>query len=457
MQNHLLTDGLLRLPSPLHSRAARASRTNAWVDWGPYTVAGAYDAPEAEAMALRYGAGIADLTPTLKIHVQGPDATGFLDRLMTRQIDKLRPGWMTVSPLCDGRGRLIGVAQIRRLTQDEYFVSTDTDLMAWFEDAASAFDVTLADITRRFAVLGLLGPKASHVLAACGLEKMSALKPGRMAHVKDRGVLLQVTRLGVWGSIFGLPDIFEIWVMPDTAELVWDRLMRAALDAPTHTLVPVGLDALERARIGLGRPRLGVDFDSALSGAPRTRCMSPYDLGWESLVDLDKPHFCGRSALAARAAGGGAARLIRLDLAGPVETGAAVFRNGERAGLITSRARCPLTGEIRVLARLDRPQEEEGVWLVEGLASFEDGEHVPARVLSPNETALAEPEPADAGLSPVADEAEQEPPEPVPDPENGDGDPVLAIPVRNGAKKPGKSPLGRMSSDGLRPRLRKIR
>ncbi len=73
---------------------------------------------------------------------------------------------------------------------------------------------------------------------------------------------------------------------------------------------------------------------------------SPYDVGLDKLIRLDKPEFCGKDALAAEAASP-PNRFVTLVVDGAVpEYGAAVTKDGERVGTLTSPCESPTLGKV---------------------------------------------------------------------------------------------------------------
>ena len=91
---------------------------------------------------------------------------------------------------------------------------------------------------------------------------------------------------------------------------------------------PYGLAAVETIRIESGLLFIGRDYFQHET--------SPYDVGLDKLVRLDKAEFRGKKALAAEAESP-PNRFVTLVVDGPVpEYGAAVTKNGEPVGTVTS-------------------------------------------------------------------------------------------------------------------------
>ena len=74
-------------------------------------------------------------------------------------------------------------------------------------------------------------------------------------------------------------------------------------------------DELHVARIEAGLIMAGVDYHSGRTARHPSLAVSPYEIGMDRLVDLDKPRFIGKRALMDEvAAGGPANRLVGLEL-----------------------------------------------------------------------------------------------------------------------------------------------
>ena len=118
---------------------------------------------------------------------------------------------------------------------------------------------------------------------------------------------------------------YELYVAPEQAVQVWDRLMAAGSPRP------VGYAALDSLRIEKGYRYLGTDL---------TASDTPYEAGLGFCVALDKPEFNGREALVG--AGEPAARLRTLLVGGEdyltMYGGEAVHAGGEVIGRVRSCA-----------------------------------------------------------------------------------------------------------------------
>jgi aminomethyltransferase len=100
---------------------------------------------------------------------------------------------------------------------------------------------------------------------------------------------------------------------PADAVTVWDRLMSVGA---SRGIRPIGSLALNMVRIEAGFIMPNLDFVSAESTIRVNRDRSPFELGLDWVVDLEKGHFNGRRALLAEKRRGPARRLVGLDIDG---------------------------------------------------------------------------------------------------------------------------------------------
>ena len=100
-------DETMLLATPFHSRIAKACEINQWDEWKGYTTPNAYTEVEQEYFAIRNSTGVFDLTPMMKYRIQGPDAENFLNRLVTRDIIKIKLGRVGYAVWCDEAGQVM--------------------------------------------------------------------------------------------------------------------------------------------------------------------------------------------------------------------------------------------------------------------------------------------------------------------------------------------------------------
>jgi aminomethyltransferase len=89
------------LPTPFHARTREASRVDQFVPWAGYTTVDVYTTVEQEYFAIRNTCSVYDLTPMVKYRITGIDAERYLNRLVTRDVRKLKPNRVAYTVWCN--------------------------------------------------------------------------------------------------------------------------------------------------------------------------------------------------------------------------------------------------------------------------------------------------------------------------------------------------------------------
>jgi aminomethyltransferase len=341
--------------TPFHPRTSQANRLNLWHRWKDYTVADAYFDVSMEYTALRNACAVFDLSPMTKHLITGPDALAFLNRLVTRDVAKLKPGRVGYAVWCDDAGQVIDDGTIFHLRDGVYRLCSQERQLDWLAASALGFDVRIREETDEVAALAFQGPTSCAVLKRLGLAGIETLTPFGMRSYPFEGTELMVSRTGFTGDLG-----YELWIAPAQAVALWDRLFEAGA---LHGIQPMGTHALEMARIEAGFIQAGVDFLPADRAIRADRTRSPFELDLAWLVDFDKPNFTGRRALLAERARGARYRLVRLDIEGnKVAKDAYIYDGrGNNVGVVTCAMWSAMTKASIALASIDA-RAGAGLW-----------------------------------------------------------------------------------------------
>ncbi len=340
------------LHTPFHSRTKVANKMERWEVWQGYNTAACYTDVELEYFAIRSNTGVFDLSPMVKYRIQGADAADYVDRLLTRNIRKLGTDRVAYVAICNDAGNVIDDGTLFRFADNEFRLCTQEHVLDWLLWSAEGFDVTVYDETADVAALAVQGPTSCQTLRRMGLDGLQELKPFGMAHYELEGIPLMVSRTGFTGDLG-----YELWLAPEHAETVWDRVFA---NTRQRTVRPIGSHALDLARIEAGFIAAGVDFVPAEQIVRNGRGRSPLELGLEWLVDFSKPVFNGRQALLQQRDKGPRYRLAKLSVEGnkPAEH-AFIYCRGREVGTVTSAAWCPSAKSNFALASIKTPYGRE--------------------------------------------------------------------------------------------------
>lgn len=341
-------------PSPFYSRQKALNENREWSRWFDYLSVPAYTCSTTEYFAGRNSCGVFDLTPMTKHRISGPDALPFLNRLVTRDVAKIKPGRVGYAVWCTDEGQVIDDGTIFHLREGDYRLCSQEHQIDWLMINALGFDVTIVEDTHDVAGLAVQGPTSCAVLKRMGLAGVENITPFGLAHFDFDGTELMVSRTGYTGDLG-----YELWIDPDHAEALWDAVFEAG---QLHNIRPLGSQALEMLRIEAGFILAAEDFMPAMQTVRSGHTRSPFELGLGWLVDFNKPVFNGRKALLAEKESGSRYALVRLDIEDnkPANHSYVFDLKEKNIGWVTSAMWSPSAKKNIALATVKTPHGEVG-------------------------------------------------------------------------------------------------
>jgi aminomethyltransferase len=264
--------------TPLHDRhVAAGARLVPFAGW---EMPVQYEGVKAEHLAVRSGCGVFDVSHMGEVETVGPDATRFLQHLVTNDVEKVAPGGAQYALLCREDGGVLDDLFSYKLADDRWLTVTNAanherDL-AWLREHASGFDVELRDRIDDYAMLAVQGPEAR---ALVGGEL-----PPRMTIAQQAvfGVEALVAGTGYTGE-----DGVELLLAPADAPAVWDALLERGA-------TPAGLGARDTLRLEVCFHLYGNDLSEA---------RGPIEAGLGWAVKEDTGFIGSEAARAVREAG----------------------------------------------------------------------------------------------------------------------------------------------------------
>jgi aminomethyltransferase len=376
-----------------HERTLALCESLNYREWAGYYTVSAYETHhEHEYNAIRNASALIDITPLYKYRVSGRDATRLVDRVVTRDVQKVKVGQVIYTPWCDEKGKVIDDGTVSRLEENTYRWTAADPSFRWLHQNALGLDVSIEDISETLAALALQGPTSGRLLKSIAEASIADLRYFHVTTGRIAGIPVEISRTGYTGDLG-----YEIWMAWDKAKQVWDALMQAGRAFDIH---PAGMLALDVARIEAGLLLIEVDFNSSKKAIIESQKYSPFELGLGRLVHLDKARFVGQEALAAEQKRGHAREIVGLEIdwngiervyaqAGlpPVMPSAAsrvavpVYKSGTQTGKATSTTWSPSLKRLIALATIDRESSRLGSELEMEMTVEAIRHRVPARVV----------------------------------------------------------------------------
>jgi len=261
--------------APWESRTGWAAQ-----NWSP--------AVGAEHLATRERAALFDITPYVKLDVEGPDALAFLERVCANRID--RPvGTVIYTAMLTPSGGIRCDLTVTRAGEDSFMVVTGGGSgmhdLAWLRSQIRDDErVWIANMTDHRFCMGLWGPRARHVLAAVTDTDVSneAFRYMTMRPLAVGEAPCFAQRISYVGELG-----WELYGPIEMGARVWDLLWEAGRE---HGLIAGGLGAFDSLRLEKGYRLWGQDINTE---------HTPFEAGLGFAVKMDKD-FQGRDALRAK-------------------------------------------------------------------------------------------------------------------------------------------------------------
>ncbi len=255
----------------------------------------AHDIVAAEVAGVRERVGIADLSAFAKIGVVGADAANLLGRLSANKLPTRHGGTRLCHFLTD-QGGIEGEMTVTRMADDRFYcnsaIAGTTHDIDWLQQHVEpGEDVTVDNRTDQMGILGVTGPAARDVLAACTDADLSndafPWLTARQIDVAGVGcIALRVSYVGELGWELHHP----IKQMPE----LYDALVAAG---EPHGMVHFGAYAMNVMRLEKGYKAWGGELTTEIT---------PVEARLDRFIDLDSGRdFVGRDAVLARQATAG--------------------------------------------------------------------------------------------------------------------------------------------------------
>ena len=379
--------------TPFHERTSKLCLPQNWRRWAGYLVVGSYELTlDREYWAIRNSAALIDVTPLMKYIIKGKNASRLLNRVVTRDMDKLKVGQVYYTGWCDDEGKMIDDGTISRLDETTYRMTSADPSLRWLSMNSVGLDVEITEVTDKVAALSFQGPNSRKILNKVADDPVDALKYFRLMHNKVDGIPVTISRTGYTGDLG-----FELWMDAKDALTIWDALMDAGAD---YGITPVGILAMDMARVEAGLFMIEVDYTSTNHAWIEPQKSSPFELGLDWTVALDKQgYFVGRRALEREKREGSAWKLMGLEvqwegmeqlfkdmglppqIPGMAVRGSLPILVGNvQVGYSSTSTWSPLLKKYIALAHLQKPYYEVGTDVRMEITVEHHRQHAPARV-----------------------------------------------------------------------------
>ncbi len=329
----------------------------------------AFELVGEECRKVREGVGVLDISAFSRYEITGPNALGWLDRLLACRLPK--PGRAKLAPMLGENGKLKGDLTVFNWGEGRWWIIGSYYLrqwhMRWFESHLSE-GVGVRDISDAVVGFSLAGPNARRLLQRVTHSDVSHAAFGFLSCATlDIGLIrAKVGRLSIAGELG-----YEIHCLANEHATLRRTLLEAGegLDAVEYGFNAVGSLRLEKS-FGVWSREFTQDYTAGMTGMDQ----------W---ISFDKGDFIGRDAALKERDSGGARRVLatlEIDAADADASGyEPIWRGGRRVGFVTSGGYGHTIGRSVAMALLDRDSAGVDAELTVHVVGVERGARVIAR------------------------------------------------------------------------------
>ncbi len=209
----------------------------------------------SEAIAVREGVGLFDITTLKRIEVTGKGALEFLEKLTTGNLRK-KPGAITYCLLLNENAGIKSDITVMRRGEHDFFIGVNSNMDINYLKQSAPDTISVKDITAGTVALGLFGPKSRELAQSLTRDDLSnqALGYFRLKHTYLGHVPVMLARLSYVGELG-----YEIYTTADLGLKLWDTIWQAG---KPYGLIAAGRGAFNSMRLEKGYRSYGIDMTS---------------------------------------------------------------------------------------------------------------------------------------------------------------------------------------------------
>src|SRR6202051_1486120 len=123
----------LPIGTAFHERTFPLCQSLNYREWSGYYTVSVYEVHhEHEYNAIRNACALIDISPLYKYLITGKDATKLVNRVITRDVNKVAVGQVIYACWCDEDGKVIDDGTITRLEENKYRWTAADPSLRWF-------------------------------------------------------------------------------------------------------------------------------------------------------------------------------------------------------------------------------------------------------------------------------------------------------------------------------------
>ena len=288
-----------------------------------------------EHLTTRKSCGIFDVSHMGRLLIEGPDRLAFMQHVLSSNVAAVKPGRAQYCMIPNTTGGAVDDAYVYMYNEDNYMLvvnasNTDKDL-AHFATILPQYDCTVTNMTDKCASIAVQGPDTDKILSVLiGGPVPVGPKKNDLGFAMMEGRKVWLSRTGYTGEPIG----YELFIESAEAVWLWNRLLELGAK-------PIALGARDTLRLEAGLPLYGHEMGEAPDGSEIKIFSVPLSRFAVSFAE-EKGAFLGKALLEEQKANL-TTKIVPIALVdrGVIRAGMDIYKDGEKAGWVTSGTMVP--------------------------------------------------------------------------------------------------------------------
>ncbi|MBE0676438.1 MAG: glycine cleavage system aminomethyltransferase GcvT [Bacteroidales bacterium] len=303
-----------------------------------------------EHMTVREKTGVFDVSHMGEFWVTGPNATKYLQRITSNDVEALYDGKVQYSCFPNGKGGIVDDLLVYRFSNEKYLLVVNAANIEkdwnWCVSQAAASGIVpgrdLINDSDNIAQLAIQGPLALKAMQKLTEDNVTDMEYYTFKVIKFAGVADVIFSTTGYTGAGGC----EIYIANKNAALIWDKVFAAGKE---FDIKPIGLGARDTLRLEMGFCLYGNDIDDTTSPIEA-------GLGWITKLSENKD-LIDKNLYIKQKEEGVNRRLkgfVMIDRGIPRQHYEVVDASGNRIGEVTSGTMSPVLKNGIGMAYLDK-------------------------------------------------------------------------------------------------------
>lgn len=248
-----------------------------------FNICGKFDGIEKEIEAINTNVGLLDLSYMVNITIKGEQAEEYLQYITTADIKSLRDNEVLYTFICYPNGGIIDDLLVLKVSKNNYMLLLNginiDNVYKWMQANLYMYNVEISNKKNNMKSLAIEGIKSREFIENIARIIPDDIKNNNFKEIvinEDKYLLIKSSYTGIQGFIISGEN--------DKIVKLYDFIMNNKNDL---NITPIGFEAQNIVRFDSGIPVYGVNINEDIS---------PFEVGYDSVVDMTKEDFIGKYA-----------------------------------------------------------------------------------------------------------------------------------------------------------------